>query len=138
MEKSKWKKKEKTEVWRDEKKRNVLYNALDDAMSNRVISFKTIKKIWDALEVQCQGTKEINKKKRSVLTQEYEYFEVKTNEYLTEIFDRFLTLLNELALVGKEYSNEGSNTMFMRALPKEWDLKTTRICVTPPDQGSGI
>ena len=51
----------------------------------------------------------------------------KANEPLIEIYDRFLTLLNELALVGKENSNEDSNTKFMRALPEEWDLKTKII-----------
>ena len=38
-----------------------------------------------------------------------------------------MTLLNELALVANEYSNEDSNTKFMRALTEEWDLKTTII-----------
>ena len=96
-------------------------------MSNRVIIGKISKEIWDALEVQRQGTKEIKKNMRSVLTQEYEYFEAHANESLTEIYDRFLTLRDELALVGKEYSNEDSNTKFMRALLEEWDLKTTII-----------
>ena len=125
--KSEWTKEEKTEVLKNAKVRNILYNALDVVMSNRVITSKTTKEIWDALEVQCQETKEIKKNRRFVLTQEYEYFEAKANESLTEIYDRFLTLVNELALVGKEYSNEDSNTKFMRALPEEWDLKTTII-----------
>ena len=44
---------------------------------------------------------EIIKNRRFVLTQEYEYFEAKANESLTKIYDKFSTLLNELALVGK-------------------------------------
>lgn len=96
-------------------------------MSNRIITCKTTKEIWDALETQCQGTKEIKKNRRSILTQEYEYFEAKANESLIKVYDRFLGLLNELALVGKVYSNEDSNAKFMRALPQEWDLKTTII-----------
>ena len=93
----------------------------------RKLLVRNKKRLGDALEVQCQGTKEIKKNIRFVLTQEYEYFEAKASESLTEIYDRFLTLLNELALVGKEYSNKDSNTKFMRALPEEWDLKTTII-----------
>lgn len=38
------------------------------------------------------------------------------NKSLTEIYDKFLTQLNELALVGEMYDNEDSNTKFMRAL----------------------
>ena len=99
--KSEWTKEEKTEILKDAKVINILHNALDTAMSKMVITCKTSKEIWDALEVQCQGTKEIKKNMRSVLTQEYEYFEAKSNESLTEIYERFLTPLNELALVGK-------------------------------------
>ena len=121
-ENSEWNKEEKIEVLKYAKVRNIIHNALDAIMSNKVITCKTSKEIYDALEVQCQGTKKIKKNWRFVLTQEYEYFEAKANESLTEIYDRFLTLLNELALVGKEYLNEESNTKFMRALPEEWDV----------------
>ena len=41
---------------------------VDAVMSNKVITYKTIKEIWGALEVQCQGTKEIRMNRRSVLT----------------------------------------------------------------------
>ena len=126
-EKSEWTKEENIEVLKDAKVRKKFHNALDVVMSNRVITCKTKKYTWDALKVQCQGTIEIKKNMRSVLTHESEYFDAKANESLTEIYDRFLTLLNELALVGKKYSNEDSNTKFMRAPPKEWDLKTTII-----------
>ena len=51
-------------------------------MSNRVITCKTAKEICDALEIQCQGTKEIKKNMRYVLTQEYEYFKAKSMSVL--------------------------------------------------------
>ena len=96
-------------------------------MSNRVIACKTSKEIWDALKTQCQGTKEIKKNRRAILIQDYEYFEAKTDESLTDIYDRFLTLLNELALVGHTYLVEDSNTKFMRALPESRDTQTSII-----------
>ncbi|KAL8147319.1 hypothetical protein AgCh_004871 [Apium graveolens] len=69
----------------------------------RVIAYKTAIEIWDALETQCQGTTSIKKNIRAVLFQEYEHFEAKTDESLTDIYDRFLTLLNDLSLVEKVY-----------------------------------
>ncbi|KAL8147915.1 hypothetical protein AgCh_005295 [Apium graveolens] len=67
----------------------------------RVIAYKTAKEIWDALETQCQGTMAIKKNRRAVLIHEYEHFEAKPHKSLTNIYDRFLTLLNNLSLVGK-------------------------------------
>ena len=96
-------------------------------MSNRVIAMRNNKGNLDALEIQCQGTKEIKKNMRAILIQEYEYFEAKSDESLTDVYDRFLTLLNELALVGQMYPNEFSNTKFLRSLHEEWDVQTSII-----------
>ena len=86
---------------------------------------ETAKEIWDALEVQCQGTVAIKKNRRTLLIQEYEQFEAKADESLTEVYDSFLSLLNELSLVGKVYDNDDSNTKFLRALTEDWDTQTS-------------
>ena len=100
---------ENAEMLKEAKIKNILHNSLDVVMSNRVIACKTANKIWDTLETQCQGTKAIKKNRRGLMIQEYEHFDYRTNESVTEIYDRFLTLLNELSLVGKEYEAEDSN-----------------------------
>ena len=60
-----------------------------------------------------------------MLIQEYEQFEAKADESLTEVYDKFLSLLNELSLVGKVYDSEDSNTKFLRALTEDWDTQTS-------------
>ena len=126
-EKNEWSPEEKIEVLKDVKVKTIMHNNLDHVMSNRVIACKLAKEIWDALEIQCQGTKEIKKNRRAILVQEYEYFEAKSDESLTNVYKRFLTLLNELTLVGEIYPNEFSNTTFLRSLPEEWDVQTSII-----------
>ncbi|KAK1378452.1 hypothetical protein POM88_025196 [Heracleum sosnowskyi] len=115
-----WTPEDKAAMLKDAKVRNILHNSLDTVLSNIVIACKTAKEIWDALEVQCQGTEEIKKNRRGILIQEYEQFEARNNEDITEIYDRFITLLNELSLVGKVYDVEDSNVKFLRSLPMEW------------------
>ncbi|XP_074377129.1 uncharacterized protein LOC141718651 [Apium graveolens] len=121
-EKLEWSDVEKVTMLKDTKVRNILHNHLDNIMSNRVIFCKTTIAIWDALKSQCQGILEINKNRRVVLIQEYEQLEAKSDETITDSYDRFLTLLNDLSLVGKEYDKKDSNTKFLRALPEEWDI----------------
>ncbi|KAL8148613.1 hypothetical protein AgCh_005826 [Apium graveolens] len=58
---------------------------------------------------------------------EYEHFDSRDNESLTEIYDRFQKLLNDLSLVNKEYDQDDSNLKFLLALPKKWDFKVTSI-----------
>ena len=122
-----WTQEEKADLLKDAKVKNILRDNPDPVLSNRVITCKTAKEIWDALEVQCQGTKAIKKNIRDLLIQEYEQFEAKTDESLTEVYDRFLSLLNELSLVGKIYDFEDSNIKFLRALPEDWDTQTSII-----------
>ena len=54
-------------------------------------------------------------------------FDSKSDESLTEIYDRFVKLLNDLSLVDNEYVVEDSNLKFLLALPEKWYLKTTTI-----------
>ena len=122
-----WTPEEKTDVLKDAKVKNILHNSLDEVLSNIVITCKTTKEICDALEVQCQGTKAIKKNRRALLIQEYEQFEAKADESLTEVYNRFLSLLNELSMVGKVYDYEDSNTKFLRALTEDWDTQTSII-----------
>ncbi|XP_074337401.1 uncharacterized protein LOC141674590 [Apium graveolens] len=113
---SKWSDPEKAAMLKDAKVRNILHNSLDNIMSNRVIVCKIVKEIWDALKTRCQGTMVIKNNRRVVLVQEYEQFDAKADESITDIYDKFVTLLNDQSLVGEEYKREDSNTKFMRAL----------------------
>ncbi|KAK1401859.1 hypothetical protein POM88_001464 [Heracleum sosnowskyi] len=114
-------------IAKDAKVRHLLHSALDNVMSNRVIDCKTAKEIWDALEARCQGTSAIKKNRNTILTQEYEHFDSRLDETLTETYDRFCKLLNDLSLVDKEYDLEESNLKFLLSLPERWDLKATTI-----------
>ena len=77
--------------------------------------------------MRCQGTNAIKKNTKTILTQEYEHFDSKSNESLTDTYDRLTKLLNDLSLVDKEYDPEDSNLKFLLALPEKWDLKATTI-----------
>ncbi|KAL8146362.1 hypothetical protein AgCh_004198 [Apium graveolens] len=114
-------------IAKDARVRHLLHSAIDDVMSNRVINCKTAKEIWDALEIRFQGTDVIKKNRRTILTQEYEHFDSKADESLTNLYDRFVKLLNDLSLVDKEYDLEDSNLKFLLALLENWDLKSTTI-----------
>ena len=125
--KSEWTPEETNQVQKDAKVMNILHNALDSVLSNRVIACRTAKEIWDTLETQCQGTGAIKRNRRNLLVQEYEQFDAKPEESLTDLYDRFLTLLNNLSLVGKEYDHEESNFKFLLALSDEWNTEASII-----------
>ncbi|KAL8135836.1 hypothetical protein AgCh_010441 [Apium graveolens] len=126
-EKSEYTTEDISSIAKDARVRHLLHSAIENVMSNRVIGCKTAKEIWDALETRYQGTDAIKKNKKTILTQEYEHFDSKADELLTDLYDRFVKLLNDLSLVDKEYDLEDSNLKFLLALPENWDLKSTTI-----------
>ena len=99
-------------ISKDARVRHLIHSAIDNVMSNRVIGCKNAKDIWDALETRCQGTDAIKKNRTTILTQEYEHFDSKANESLTDLYDRFAKLLNDLSLVDKEYDLKDSILKF--------------------------
>ena len=125
--KKEWTNDERETMLKDAKVRNILFNSLDTAMTNYVLSCKTAKEIWDKITIHCEGTEHIRKNLKSVLVQQYEAFEAKPEETLTETYDRFTKLLNELALHGKIYDNDDVNTKFLRALSSAWEYKVVAI-----------
>ena len=125
--KSEWSDKDKENVLKDAKVRNILFNSLDSVLTNYVLSCKTAKEIWDNLKVHCEGTKPVRKNMRALLIQQYEYFEAKSGESLTDTFDRFTKLINEMAMHGKYYDLEDMNAKFMKALPDFYSEKISAI-----------
>ena len=125
--KDEWTKEDKENFLKDVKVINILVNSLDSILTNYVLSCETANEVWNRLQVHCEGTKPIKKNMKSLLIQEYEYFEAKSEETLTEIYDRFTKLLNDMAMHDKYYDNEDINTKSIRSLPEMYDDKTTTI-----------
>ena len=50
---------------------------------------------------------------KTILTEEYEHFDSKTDESLRDLRDMFLKFLNDMSLVDKEYDPEDSNMKFL-------------------------
>ena len=125
--KAEWTKEDKENVLKDAKVINILFNSLDLVLTNYVWSCKTAKEIWDMFQVHCEGTKHVKKNMKSLLIQEYEYFEARFGETLKETYDRFTRLLNDMAMHEKHYDNEDVNAKFFRSLPEMYEEKSTAI-----------
>ena len=107
--KAEWTKEDKENGMKDAKVRNILFNSLDAILTNYVLSCKIGIHIWNRLQVHCEGTELVKKNMKSMLVQEYEYFEAKSGETLTETYNKFTRLLNDMAMHNKYYDNEDVN-----------------------------
>ncbi|KAJ9553021.1 hypothetical protein OSB04_017066 [Centaurea solstitialis] len=82
-----------------------------------LVNFPTTKEIWSTLSVLYERSAEVKKSKKITLIRKYEFFSHERGESLTNYYNRFNSLLNDLLLMGKLYDNEEVLNKFMDGLP---------------------
>ncbi|KZV30750.1 hypothetical protein F511_03728 [Dorcoceras hygrometricum] len=93
-------------------------------MFSKIKTCATAKDIWEKLVQICEGSDKTKENKLTVAQQKYESIKMKDGETMIEFDERFSAIVIELNSLGKEYSNRELALKVMRALPKEWDVKT--------------
>ena len=78
--KEEWSREDKDDVRKDAKVKDILFNSLDNVLTNYVISCQTAQEMWETLRVHCEGTKHVKKNLKSLLIQQYEYFEANSGQ----------------------------------------------------------
>ncbi|KZV16981.1 hypothetical protein F511_28395 [Dorcoceras hygrometricum] len=127
-----WVEKRRYEYTNEEKKksnldnvaRDILYKTLDKKMFSKIKTCATAKEIWEKLIQICEGNDETKENKLTVAQQKYESMKMRDGETMAEFDERFSAVVIELTSFGKEYSNRELALKVMRALPREWDVKT--------------
>ncbi|KZV26287.1 hypothetical protein F511_41692 [Dorcoceras hygrometricum] len=84
----------------------------------------TSKEIWEKLTQIYEGNDETKESKLIMVQQKYESIKMRDGETMAEFDERFSAVVIELTSLGKEYSNRELALKVMRALPREWDVKT--------------
>jgi gag-polypeptide of LTR copia-type/Zinc knuckle len=120
-------KEEKEQVEKDGKVINILVSGIDNEMLNTVMSCGTAKEMWDTIQTMCEGGEDVKENRIQLLTHDYESFDCRSGESLSDLYGRFKRLINDLILVGRIYTNQDICFKFMRALPRKWDSKITAI-----------
>ncbi|KZV37857.1 hypothetical protein F511_24579, partial [Dorcoceras hygrometricum] len=112
----------------DKKKANVtkyiLYKMLDNNMFSKIQTCAIAKEIWEKLIQICEGNEQTKENKLTVALQKFESMKMRPSETMLEFDERFNSVVIELARLGKEYTSREVALKLMRALPREWDLKT--------------
>ncbi|KAK1358950.1 hypothetical protein POM88_043424 [Heracleum sosnowskyi] len=63
------------------------------------------------------------------LIRKYHEFSARPGESVTELYDRFNRLVNDLRLLGRTCGNHEVNLKFIQAVPSSWDKRATPITI---------
>ncbi|XP_073020393.1 uncharacterized protein [Primulina eburnea] len=97
--------------------KDILYKILDKNTFSKIKMCPTAKEIWEKLIQICEGNEQTKENKLSVAMKKFENLKMKAGETLSEFDERFSSLVNELATLGKEYDTREVAHKVMRALP---------------------
>ncbi|XP_073057377.1 uncharacterized protein [Primulina eburnea] len=119
-----WTSEDKKKANLDNVAKDILYKTLDKNTFSKIKMCHTAKEIWEKLIQICEGNEETKENKLSVAMQKFENMKIKAGETMNEFDERFSSLVNELSALGKDFGNREIVLKVMRALPREWDVKT--------------
>ena len=101
--------------------------AIHPKENSKISSCKSAKEMWEKVQLIYEGTSEVRETKASMLVSDYEMFRMMSNETISEMFARFMVIVNGLKEFGKEYSNDDLIRKILRSLPPVWHTKATII-----------
>ncbi|GJZ62051.1 hypothetical protein Tco_0618188 [Tanacetum coccineum] len=80
---------------------------------------KDAKTLFAAIQTRFGGNEATKKTQKTLLKQMYENFSAPSTESLDSIFNRLQKIVSQLAILGKNISQEDLNLKFFRSLPSE-------------------
>ena len=99
---------------------NTLHCALNPMEFNRISTWKIVKEIWDKLRVTHERTPQVKESKIALLLNQYKMFKMQANESITQCFDRYKTIINQLNQLGKILLEDELVKRLLMSLPKTW------------------
>ncbi|KAK1388300.1 hypothetical protein POM88_016478 [Heracleum sosnowskyi] len=118
---------EKEKVALDGNLQLIICESMDFNMYGTVAHCSSAKKMWDLIEVLCEGTPEVRKNKKQILVSQSEAFMAQPKEGITEVFERFNKLINELKLYDKHCKTEEINMKFLLTLPDHLEPRISSL-----------
>ena len=79
------------------------------------------------LEVTHEGITNVRREREQTLVSEYEAFQIKNGETISELQTRFTHIVNHFLGLGKMFEDDELNIKILNYLTRTWDLKITMI-----------
>ncbi|XP_073153051.1 uncharacterized protein [Henckelia pumila] len=122
-----WSNEDKKKENLDNVAKDILYITLDKNMFSKIKTCLTAKEIWEKLTQFCKRNDQTKENKLTIAMQMFDNAKMKLGETMTEFDEIFSNIIFELIALGKIYTNREIALKVMRALPREWDVKTITI-----------
>ncbi|KAK1374747.1 hypothetical protein POM88_030940 [Heracleum sosnowskyi] len=87
----------------------ILTDSADKEMSYHLMNCVSGKQMWDTINLIMEGTEDVQENRLDILTSQYESFRSLPGQSITQVFEKYTKLLNELTMKGKTYPLRETN-----------------------------
>ncbi|GJW62084.1 putative ribonuclease H-like domain-containing protein [Tanacetum coccineum] len=101
---------------------SMLLMALPNEYQLTFSQYKDAKTLFEAIQAIFGGNEATKKTQKTLLKQMYKNFSASSQESLDSISNSLHKIVSQLAILGKNISQEDLNFKFLRSLPSEWSM----------------
>ncbi|KAI3797199.1 hypothetical protein L1987_32453 [Smallanthus sonchifolius] len=109
-------------IARDNKAYGSIAMALPMDVFNIFAEYTAAKDLWVALCTRYEGSAEVRESKRDLIKKQYEMFSSVPGEPMSELINRFSSIVSKLKVLGTEYPTIELNKKLLDSLPEEWNM----------------
>ena len=105
-------------IEKNTKAKKLLYFGLGPDEYTRISECESAKDIWDALQVEHEGTNQVKQSRIKLLMRKYELLEMGDRETIMDMYTRFIHITNELKSLEKIFTTEELVRKILKFLPR--------------------
>ncbi|XP_022853419.1 uncharacterized protein LOC111374894 [Olea europaea var. sylvestris] len=104
-----------------------IYQAIERPVFERIAKDETSKQAWEILQTTHLGEEKVKKVCLQSLRLEFEKFEMKEEESISDYFTRVTTIINQMAFNGERLEDQKVVEKVLRSLPSRFDFIAATI-----------
>ena len=104
-----------------------IHTAVSDEVFTRIMACDTSKKAWDALKEAFQSNQRTRQMQVLNLRREFELLRMKDSENIKEYWNRLLTVVNKIRLIGEQFTDQMVVQKVLVSLPEKFEAKISSL-----------
>ncbi|XP_016706890.1 uncharacterized protein [Gossypium hirsutum] len=104
-----------------------IQNNMPDLIFTRIMACETPKQAWDKLKEEFQGTEKTKQQKLLNLRKDFENLKMKELETVKQYSDRIITVVNNIRLLGDQFSEARIVEKVISTLPERYEAKISSL-----------
>ena len=112
---------------RKSKAKACLFSAVSSTIFTRIMNLDSAKEIWDYLKTEYEGNERTKNMQVLNLIREFEMQKMKETDNIKDYFDKLLSIINKVRLLGKDFPDESIVQKILVTMPEKYESKISSL-----------